>query len=62
MTQNRTFLLIAAVGCGLVFLPAAVLRAQQTNNAPTLPAATSPSATPEDVDPLKRERTDQEKR
>ncbi|MGA9071681.1 MAG: GWxTD domain-containing protein [Terracidiphilus sp.] len=62
MTLNRTFLLIAAVGCGLVFTPATRLRAQQAGNPSAQPPAQAqpPAAAPE-VDPLKRERSDRQK-
>ncbi len=52
---NRTSLLFVALSCGLVFTPAAALRAQQPD---------TPSAQPsggQEPDPLKRERSDKEK-
>jgi GWxTD domain-containing protein len=62
MTLNRIFLLIAAVGCGLVFTPATGLRAQQAGAPPAQPQAQPSSSTQEqEVDPLKRERTDKQK-
>jgi GWxTD domain-containing protein len=64
MTLNsRTFILVA-LGCGLVFTPTSRLLAQQTANPPA--PSTQPQAQPaatqgQEVDPLKRERTDKEK-
>jgi GWxTD domain-containing protein len=55
MTLNRHHLLFAALGCGLVFTFAGTLKAQQTNTAATQPA------NGQEPDPLKRERSDQEK-
>jgi GWxTD domain-containing protein len=55
MTLNRHHLLFAALGCGLVFTFAGTLKAQQTNTATTQPA------NGQEPDPLKRERSDQEK-
>jgi GWxTD domain-containing protein len=52
MTLNGRNLIFAALGCGLVFLPAAALHAQTTAN---------PTAQQE-VDPLKRERSEADKR
>jgi len=59
MTLNRSRLLFVALGCGLVFTPAAGLRAQQTDNPPT--QAQPANGQNQDVDPLKRERSDKEK-
>jgi GWxTD domain-containing protein len=59
MTLNRSALLFAALGCGLVFTPATGLRAQQTNSTPA--QAQPASSQNQEVDPLKRERSDKEK-
>ena len=67
MTLNRSHLFIVALVCGLVFLPTAGLRAQQTGNPPASPPAQAQPPAPadqgagQDVDPLKRERSDKEK-
>jgi GWxTD domain-containing protein len=66
MTLNRSHLFIAALVCGLAFLPAAGLRAQQTDTppAPAQPQAQPPAPNPEagpEADPLKRERSDKER-
>jgi GWxTD domain-containing protein len=59
MTLNGRSFLFVALGCGLVFTPTAGLRAQQ---APTPPASAQPTAgQDQEVDPLKRERSDKEK-
>ena len=59
MMLNRYHLLIVALGCGLVFIPASGLIAQQTDK----PPAQAPPANGQnqEVDPLKRERSDKEK-
>ena len=63
MTLNRYRLLFAAVGCGLAFTPVAGLRAQQTGNPPTQaqPANSQSQGGDQEVDPLKRERSDKQK-
>ena len=66
MTLNRSHLFIVALGCGLVFFPAAGLRAQQTDtpSAPAQPQAQPPAPNPgagQEADPLKRERSDKER-
>jgi GWxTD domain-containing protein len=62
MTLNRFFILFVAVGCGLVFTPTARLNAQQVGNLSSQPKAQDQSsAQDQDVDPLKRQRTDQQK-
>src|SRR5271157_997570 len=53
----RSFLLVA-LGCGLAFVPATGLRAQQSAS-PT--AAAAASGQDQEPDPLKRERSDKEK-
>jgi GWxTD domain-containing protein len=59
MTLNRSALLFAALGCSLVFTPATGLRAQQMNSTPA--QAQRASSQNQEVDPLKRERSDKEK-
>jgi GWxTD domain-containing protein len=62
MTLNRTLLLFAALGCGFYFTPATGLRAQQTDNpSATAPAQAQPATQDQEVDPLKRERSDKQK-
>jgi GWxTD domain-containing protein len=58
MMFNRRPFLFVALGCGLVFIPAAGLRAPQS--ASSSPQA-QPSAQGQEPDPLKRERSDKEK-
>jgi GWxTD domain-containing protein len=59
MTLNSRIFLYAAIGCGLVLMPQAGIRAQQTGTPTTSPAAgTQPGG--QDVDPLKRRRSDKE--
>ena len=59
MTQNgRTLLSIAAI-CGLAVVSASRLHAQQGAGS-TAPAAAQPAAQDQDVDPLKRPRSDKE--
>ena len=67
MTLNgRTFLFVA-LGCGLVFTPAAGLPAQQTANPPAPaeqqaePSAGQNQGAAQEPDPLKRQRSDKEK-
>ena len=57
MTLNRNRIFFVALGCGLVFSPATVFFAQQASLAPQAQPATSG----QEVDPLKRERSDKEK-
>jgi GWxTD domain-containing protein len=59
MTHIRSKFFFAALGCGLVFTPAAGLRAQQADN----PSAQAQPANGQgqEPDPLKRERSDKEK-
>ena len=63
MTLNSRTFLYAALGCGLVFIPSAGLKAQQASN----PVATgdqqagATSGQGQEPDPLKRERSDKEK-
>jgi GWxTD domain-containing protein len=56
MLNSRSFL-FAALGCGLVFIPAAGLKAQQTDDS----SAQAQPANVQSVDPLKRERSNKEK-
>ena len=59
MMPFRSHLLFAALGCGLFYLPAATVDAQQTGNPP---AQAQPSNSQnQEVDPLKRERSDKER-
>ena len=60
MTLNRSFLFFAALGCGLAITPATGLHAQQTESSPAQ-AQAQPPAGEEEVDPLKRERSDSQK-
>ena len=60
MTLNSRVFLYAALGCGLVLTHAAGIRAQQTS-APASGAQAQPAAGGQEVDPLKRERSDKEK-
>jgi GWxTD domain-containing protein len=59
MMLNRPYFFFVALSCGLVFTPAAGLHAQKTDN----PAAQAQPANGEkpEVDPLKRERSDEGK-
>jgi GWxTD domain-containing protein len=57
MTLNGRRFFFVALGCGLVFTPAAGLFAQQTAN----PPAQSVNGQGQEPDPLKRERSDKEK-
>ena len=59
MMPFRSHLLFTALGCGLFYLPAAAVAAQQTEN-PTAQAQPSNSQNQE-VDPLKRQRSDKER-
>ncbi|MGA2675151.1 MAG: GWxTD domain-containing protein [Terracidiphilus sp.] len=63
MTLNGRTFLFAALGCGLVFIPATGLLAQQaaTPAAPAQQQTGQASGQGQDVDPLKRERSDKEK-
>ena len=59
MMLNRSHLLFAALGCGLFFIPAARIAAQQPDN-PSAQAQPSNDQNKE-ADPLKRERSDKAK-
>jgi GWxTD domain-containing protein len=59
MMLNRSHLLFAALGCGLFFIPASRVTAQQRDN-PSAQAQPSNDQKKE-VDPLKRERSDKAK-
>jgi GWxTD domain-containing protein len=67
MTINGRTFLFAALGCGLVFTPAAGLLAQQTATPPAAaqqqgqPQAQPATGRGQEPDPLKRERSDKEK-
>jgi GWxTD domain-containing protein len=56
MMRNGPKALFAALGCGLIFVPAAGFAAPQAAT-----TATTQSNQPQEVDPLKRERSDKEK-
>src|SRR5271157_459497 len=59
MMPFRSHLLFAALGCGLILIPATRLRAQQS--ADPSPQALPAASQDEEPDPLKRERSDKEK-
>jgi GWxTD domain-containing protein len=59
MTLNGRRFFFVALGCGLVFTPAAGLYAQQTANPPA--QSQSVNGQGQEPDPLKRERSDKEK-
>ena len=59
MMLNRSRLLIAALVCGLFFIPAAKFHAQQADNSPA--QAQPAKVQNQEVDPLKRERTDKQR-
>lgn len=59
MMPFRSHLLFAALGCGLFYLPAATVAAQQTGNPPV--QAQPSNSQNQEVDPLKRERSDKER-
>ena len=58
MMGNRRTFLYFALGCGLAIMPATGLRAQSGDQ----PTQAQPAAQDQDVDPLKRPRSDEEKR
>jgi GWxTD domain-containing protein len=60
MTLNRNRIFFVALGCGLVFSPATVFHAQQASSAPQAQTGL-PAQQDQEVDPLKRERSDKEK-
>jgi GWxTD domain-containing protein len=59
MMLNRSRLLFFALGCGLLFIPSGRVLAQQTDNPPA--QAQPANGQKQEVDPLKRERSDKEK-
>ena len=59
MTLNGRRFFLVALGCGLVFIPATGLFAQQTANPPA--QSQSVNGQGQEPDPLKRERSDKEK-
>jgi GWxTD domain-containing protein len=62
MTFNKRTFVFAAVSCGLVFVPAQGLRAQNAATAaPSAQQAQPTSSQDQEPDPLKRERSDKEK-
>jgi GWxTD domain-containing protein len=62
MTLNSRRIVYAALGCGLVFAPTFSLHAQNAASSTATPAAQAQPATGQDqeVDPLKRKRSDKE--
>jgi GWxTD domain-containing protein len=63
MTLNKRTFVFAAVGCGLVFVPAHGLRAQNAATAaPSAQQAQPASSQDQEPDPLKRPRSDKEQR
>jgi GWxTD domain-containing protein len=61
MILNGRIYLFAALGCGLIFTPAAGLMAQQTANPTAQQQAGQSTGQGQEPDPLKRERSDKEK-
>src|SRR5271166_3282924 len=63
MMLNGRNLFFVALGCGLVFIPASGLRAQQTDSpsSQAQPASGQSQGSGQEADPLKRERSDKEK-
>jgi GWxTD domain-containing protein len=67
MTLNGRTIIFTALGCGLTFIPAAGLLAQQAANTSSpaqqqaQPSAGQNQGADQEVDPLKRERSDKEK-
>ncbi len=62
MTFNGRSFLFVFIGCGLVLSPAALLKSQEAAAPPAQPQAQQPASTQDqDVDPLKRQRTDKER-
>ncbi|MGO9316879.1 MAG: GWxTD domain-containing protein [Terracidiphilus sp.] len=59
MMLNRYGLLFIALGCGVIMIPAASVHAQQTGNPPA--QAQPANGQTQEVDPLKRERSDKER-
>jgi GWxTD domain-containing protein len=61
--NNPRFVLLAALGCGLAFIPTTSLKAQEPASSPAQaqPATGHDQGAGQEVDPLKRERSDQEK-
>jgi GWxTD domain-containing protein len=59
MMLNRYGLLFIALGCGAIMIPAAGAHAQQTGNPPA--QAQPANGQTQEVDPLKRERSDKER-
>ncbi|HEY1903600.1 MAG TPA: GWxTD domain-containing protein [Terracidiphilus sp.] len=61
MTLNSRIYLCAALGFGLVFIPAQGLRSQQADAPSATPQAQPAASQDQEPDPLKRERSDKEK-
>jgi GWxTD domain-containing protein len=61
--NNPRFVIIAALGCGFAFIPTTSLKAQEPASAPAQaqPATGHDQGAGQEVDPLKRERSDKEK-
>jgi len=60
MTQNGRTLLFIAVSCTLAAIPVSGLRAQQNSSSPTQAGAQTAAGQDQEVDPLKRPRSDKE--
>jgi GWxTD domain-containing protein len=60
MTQNGRTLLFIAVSCALAAIPVSGLRAQQNSSSPTQAGAQTAAGQDQEVDPLKRPRSDKE--
>ncbi|MGD0832230.1 MAG: GWxTD domain-containing protein [Terracidiphilus sp.] len=61
MTLIRSTILFAAFGCGLVFTPIVGLKAQQTGNQSAQAEPSTGQGTGQEIDPLKRERTEKQR-
>jgi GWxTD domain-containing protein len=61
--NSPRFVIIAVLGCGLAFIPTTSLKAQEPASAPAQaqPAAGQNQGADQQVDPLKRERTDKQR-
>jgi GWxTD domain-containing protein len=61
MTLIRSTFFFAVLGCGLVFAPIAGLRAQQGGNQPAEAQPSNGQGSGQEIDPLKRQRTDKQR-
>jgi GWxTD domain-containing protein len=61
MTLIRSTFFFAVLGCGLVFAPIAGLRAQQAGNQPAEAQPSNGQGSGQEIDPLKRQRTDKQR-